>query len=131
MRIFLSIFLCYWGFGMLLLPMGDFSAIKDLPGQYKYCKENEDKDMTLIDFITDHLINIDGLFDKHDNGDKQKSHSPAHYAYHNAPIANVINLKIILVESPIFFEVKSIFNYEKDNNYSYNYSTPIFRPPLV
>ena len=39
---------------------------------YKHCKSTEDKDMTPLDFITDHLINIDGIFDKHDNEDEQK-----------------------------------------------------------
>jgi hypothetical protein len=131
MKIFLTIFLCYWGFGILLLPMGDFSALKDLREQYIHCKETEDKDMTLVDFITDHLINIDGLFDKHDNGDKQKPHSPTHFANHHVGIAIALNQKIIIVAPLAFFEVKAIFNYEKNNNYSYNYSTPIFHPPLV
>ena len=43
---------------------------------YQHCKATEDKDMTPLDFITDHLINIDGIFDKHDNGDEQKPHTP-------------------------------------------------------
>jgi hypothetical protein len=131
MKIFLSIFVCYWAFGMLLLPMGDFSALKDLREQYKHCKQTEDKDMTLVDFITDHLINIDGVFDNHDNGDKQKSHSPIHYAHHNITIAIVISYKINIVEAPVFFRLKTIFNYEKNKNYSYNYSTLIFHPPLA
>ncbi len=132
MKIFLSIFVCYWAFGMLLLPMGDFSALKDLQAQYKHCKQTEDKDMTVVDFITDHLINIDGLFDKHNNGDKQKPHTPAHYTQHNAGLVFVVNHKIFSVDAPIFVEVKTTFNYEKNNNnYSYNYCTSIFHPPLV
>ncbi|MBK8586688.1 MAG: hypothetical protein IPN88_15185, partial [Bacteroidetes bacterium] len=43
---------------------------------YQHCQATEDKDMTPLDFVTDHLINIDGLFDKHSNGDEQKPHSP-------------------------------------------------------
>jgi hypothetical protein len=131
MKIFLSIFVCYWAFGMLLLPMGDVSTLKDLPEQYMHCKQTEDKDMTLVDFITDHLINIDGVFDKHDNGDKQKSHSPSHYAHHNYPIAIVTNHKINVIEAPFFLPVKATFNYENNNNYSHNYSTLIFHPPLA
>ena len=56
--------------------MGDFSMLNELPEMYSHCKATEDKDMTPLDFITDHLVNIDGLFDKHENGDKQKPHSP-------------------------------------------------------
>ena len=131
MKSMLSIFLCYWAFGMLLLPMGDFSALKDFREQYIHCKNTEDIDMTFIDFITDHVINIDGLFDKHNNGDKQKSHSPVHYENHHATMAIVVNNKIVLLDSYIFFEVKPIFNYERNNNYFYNYSSSIFHPPLV
>ncbi len=111
--------------------MGDFSAFKDLQEQYKHCKETEDKDMTLFDFVTDHLINIDGLFDKHENGDKQKSHSPVHYTQHNAALAIVVNQKFFSIEFPTFIEVKTTFNYEKNNSYSYNYCTSIFHPPLA
>ena len=131
MKIFLSIFLCYWAFGMLLLPMGDFSALNDLQEQYNHCKETEDKDMTLVDFITDHLINIDGFFDKHEKGDKQKPHSPSHFTQHNAAIAMVIVQKSFSIETPIFLEVKTTFNYEKNNSYTYNYCTSIFHPPLA
>ena len=35
--------------------------------------------MTPFDFIKDHLINIDGLFDKHEDGDDQKPHSPIQF----------------------------------------------------
>ncbi|OJW81790.1 MAG: hypothetical protein BGO69_14890 [Bacteroidetes bacterium 46-16] len=54
--------------------MGNFSMLKALPDMYRICKATEDKDMSPLDFITDHLINIDGLFDKHTNGDEQKPH---------------------------------------------------------
>ena len=47
--------------------MGDFSMLNELPEMYSHCKATEDKDMTPLDFITDHLVNIDGLFDKHEN----------------------------------------------------------------
>ena len=68
--------LCYYLCGIICLPIGDFSTITDLPKMYSHCKLIEDKEMTPFDFITDHLINIDGLFDKHENGDHQKPHNP-------------------------------------------------------
>ena len=49
--------------------------LNEIPEMYHHCKSTEDKDMTPLDFITDHLVNIDGLFDKHENGDEQKPHT--------------------------------------------------------
>jgi hypothetical protein len=48
--------------------------MEDLPDMYRQCKTMEDVDMGPIDFLTDHLINFDGAFDKHTNGDQQKPH---------------------------------------------------------
>lgn len=131
MKIFLSLFLSYWAFGMLLLPMGDFSLLRDLTQEYRNCKETEDKDMTWVDFISDHLINIDSIFDRHDNGDKQKPHTPIHYAQHNTVFPFEISHKIIVVKATVFKGMSATLNYEKNNNYFYNYSTPIFHPPLA
>ena len=69
----------YYFFETFCLPQGDFSVIADLPKMYQHCKATEDKDMTPFDFIKDHLINIDGLFDKHEDGDDQKPHSPIQF----------------------------------------------------
>ena len=62
--------LLYYTFGSLILPDGDFSVLPDLPKMYQHCKETEHPDLTIFDFITDHLLNIDGLFDAHDDGDE-------------------------------------------------------------
>ncbi|MEO8085734.1 MAG: hypothetical protein ABI763_02880, partial [Bacteroidota bacterium] len=59
---FISILiLSYYVAVNLCLPQGDFSAVVDLPQMYRHCKSTENKDMTPFDFVTDHLINIDGL----------------------------------------------------------------------
>jgi hypothetical protein len=33
---------------MFMLPMGDFSALKDLPEQYRHCRDTEDQDRPLL-----------------------------------------------------------------------------------
>jgi hypothetical protein len=76
-KIAVLILTIYYAFGIFCLPMSNFSALKDLPQMYQHCKATEDKDMAPFDFLTDHLINIDGIFDKHDNGDTQKPHNPS------------------------------------------------------
>ncbi len=61
--------------GIAFLPQGDFSVMPDLPKMYQHCKLTEDADLNLMDFVTDHLLDINGSFDKHDFGDAQKRHS--------------------------------------------------------
>lgn len=109
--------------------MGDFSMFVNLPSMYKHCHDTEDKDMTPIDFVTDHLVNIDGVFDKHDNGDEQKPHTPV-TGQHSG------QSKICYV--PVFHTY--IFHYEfaavnvklnAENEFTSEYITKIFHPPSV
>lgn len=96
---------------------------------YEHCKKTEDKDMTAFDFITDHLLNIDGIFDKHDNGDEQKPHSPVQYN-HTQTLTNFITQKIaISVIKPN--SSKSKFPIYTDNFYLSDYCPSVFRPPIV
>lgn len=96
---------------------------------YQHCKATEDKDMTPFDFLTDHLINIDGLFDKHENGDEQKPHTPIQY-HHNG------QLTIPLISSFEFSVVEFPPTEIKLTIYSMNcipsdYISKIFRPPIL
>lgn len=133
---FISIFLLiYYTFGSLILPEGNFSFLTELPKMYAHCKEFEDKDMNFIDFITDHLINIDGLFDAHNNGDEQKPHSPQpHQNFVYATVFCLVPPLLIIVhkEIPKLHPIskKSIFPPYADVCQS-AYIPSLFRPPIV
>jgi hypothetical protein len=75
-KVLLIFVLVYYVLGQLMLSGGDFSILPNLPKMYAHCKATEHHDMPPFDLITDHLININGLFDAHDNGDEQKPHQP-------------------------------------------------------
>jgi hypothetical protein len=106
-----------------------FSAIADLPDMYRHCKATEHADMTPLDFITDHLINIDGIFDKHDNGDDQKPHSP--FTFHH-PVQQVFfshyHFELTFLNY-VNYTVKKIYHH--DNFLPSKYISNIFRPPIV
>jgi hypothetical protein len=114
----------------LFLPLGDFSSSQDIPEMYRHCKATEDKDMTVFDFVTDHLINIDGVFDKHTNGDEQKPHSPIQ----NQHVAQIITFQAISVftfkAKPIYPAEKEVFPIQSDNYFTSDYISKIFRPPI-
>jgi hypothetical protein len=125
--------LIYYTFGTICLPMSDFSTLSNLPKMYEHCKATEDKDMNVLDFLTDHLVNIDGLFDNHENGDEQKPHKTIDFTIHNTvcQIFQEINT-IEFKNSNSFVSYKQIkkSNY-KNSLYSFNIMASIFRPPIV
>lgn len=127
-RVSATLLLVYFFAGTLFLPQGNFSALEDIPAMYHHCKATEDKDMTPIDFITDHLINIDGLFDKHDNGDEQKPHTPIQLHHLFAQTIFVIQQFKISFQSPTTKKDQSLIYQEQF--YLADFSPFVFRPPI-
>ena len=120
--------LAFYTFGTLCLPLGDFSVLQDLPQMYHHCKTTEDKDMTPFDFITDHLINIDCIFDKHDNGDEQKPHTPIQFHHSQIQTIYVVQQFEFSISKPVPSKNKS--PKYSENIYFSDYISKIFRPPI-
>ncbi|CAN5625281.1 hypothetical protein BH11BAC2_BH11BAC2_22870 [soil metagenome] len=119
----------YFTFGTLCLPQGDFSALSSLTQMYQHCKATEDKDMTPLDFITDHLINIDGILDAHDNGDEQKPHTPVHY--HHLVGQVVVFFHPTSTLSLVAPFVQFHFSNFIQSFYASEYNSFTFRPPIT
>jgi len=129
-----SIFMfLYFALGNLILPMGDFSVLPSLPAMYVHCKATEHHDMNPFDFITDHLVNIDGLFDAHDNGDEQKPHQP--FPFHHLPVQT-----LFIPQPLIAFQVelrvaipakKRIMPTFEERWHAEEFLGRIFRPPIL
>lgn len=109
--------------------MGEFSALKDLPDTYRNCQSNEDKDMTFFDFITDHLINIDAVFDQHVNGDHQRPHCPIPNQQH-CQKSNYLTSHFTFSILWIYSEKNDLAIYSELVLMPDNFSR-IFRPPIV
>lgn len=130
MKTALYIFLfSFFSLGTLFLPAGDFSSLADLPSMYYHCKSTEDKDMTPVDFITDHLLNIDCLFDKHDNGDEQKPHTPIPNQHQKQTIDTYFASLGITITYFNSIETKLII--PSLNVHRSYYIPEVFRPPIV
>ena len=125
-NIFLLVFYC---FGTFCLPLGDFSLLQDIPEMYQHCKATEDEDMTSLDFITDHLVNIDGIFDKHDKGDEQKPHSPLQSEHHGKAQVSFINSfgYSMVILNPIAVKLALPLESAIQSDFIFK----IFRPPMV
>ena len=121
--------LFYFAFGTFCLPQSDFSAVAELPDMYHHCKATEDKDMTPLDFITDHLINIDCLFDNHDNGDQQKPHAP--FTFHHVTqqiFFTYFQFQLSFINNIELFNTKL---YYTDGFLPSEFISKVFRPPIV
>lgn len=127
-RIISLLLLVYYLFGTLCLPQGDFSALADLPTMYQHCKTTEDKNMTPLDFLTDHLFNIDGWFDKHNNGDEQKPHSPIQFHHSISQTIFINKLQEVLPSKAFFANKENTLYFNK--LYLSDYQSFTFRPPI-
>ncbi len=128
---FFILFSIYFLLGNMLLPLGDFSQHNYIGSMYEHCKQTEDNDMTVLDFITDHLLNIDCIFDEHKDGDEQKPHNfPKHQQWHTSPNyfctpkLDFIYKKIKQLYSPLHNQ-ETIYH----NLYSFSFYNKIFHPP--
>lgn len=129
MKKVINIFLLvFYFFGTLCLPLGDFSVLEDIPEMYRHCKATEDKDMTPLDFITDHLVNIDGLFDKHENGDEQKPHSNQVQHHGQAQVSFLTSFSFCIIPFRAIEAEPSILLVDF---FPSDYISKIFRPPIV
>ncbi len=118
----------YYLIGNLCLPLGDFSALTEMSAMYQHCKATEDHDMTIVDFVTDHLINFDCLIDNHDKGDLQKPHTSLQFHHQTQNyfasqkfIVNKDVSQILKIKLP-FFQVRCYYS---------NFRSSIFRPPII
>jgi len=112
---------------IVCIPEADFSLLDQLPAMYYHCKATEEPDMNLIDFITDHLININGILDKHLPGDNQKPHQP--FQFHNLQHSNTfIHTALQMDIAEPVFQINN-FKLPGNKNFHSSYITCIFHPP--
>lgn len=120
--------LMYFSLGSLLLPMANFTLLPQLPQMYQECKTHEHPDMNAWEFITDHLVNIDGVFDAHEEGDEQEPHHPTQ----NEKFFQQTNFNIPV--SVVFQQTitsASIYWRPFIENYEGSFVTLVFHPPTV
>ena len=127
------LFIYFYSVGTILLPLGDFYSVETLPKMYQHCKKTEDKDMTLIDFITDHLLNLDSIFDKHTNGDNQKPHKNLDFTVNYTTMYFVEEIELFEFKKTTTFDFANVIEISNYKNiiYSFNRIQFIFRPPIV
>jgi len=87
----------YFLTGNALLPQGDFSALSQLKDMYHHCKTVEDPDMTTLEFMTGHLLNMECFFDRDEAPDEHElPHNPIPFHTVAPVVFNFISNAVIL-----------------------------------
>jgi hypothetical protein len=121
--------LAYFISGTMLLPEGDFSTLPDIPKMYAHCKTEEDPDMDLPDFITEHLLEIDGVFGQVQDEPDEKPHQPVQLHHQLSQIIFVAHQFNIMPVVPQSIPAAAIA--VSDEIYLSDYHGALFRPPIA
>ena len=127
-KLFGIVLLFYFVSGTLLLPQGDFATLPDLPKMYTHCKETEDHDLDIPDFITEHLFMMDDLLGGQPEPD-DKPHQPVQFHHTYSPVTIAIRQILVIDEHIVVKESKPLIISE--DVYLSDYPTSVFRPPIL
>ncbi len=129
------ILLAFYAFGTFLLPMGDFSLLKELPQMYQHCKATEDKDLSIFEFLTEHVSGIGQMMeatehetDQEEDGDKPHSPDQFHFKQQTAFYYYQEVKKSPPIKPTSLVKTKTEL---KDQVYISDYISKIFRPPII
>lgn len=113
----------------VLLPLGDFSLVRDLPGMYhNYTKITTDEELGIVDFIGDYLLHGKEIFGNNEHDKPQNSADSVQFQHQpNSLIIAFLHRPVILLflQEPVsaYPIVKQIFS-------TSDYRDELFRPPL-
>jgi len=124
--------LFYFTAGTMFLPAGDFSTLPDLPKMYADCKSMEDPDMDLGDFITEHLLEINGMagvFKQQADEPNEKPHQPVQFHHQFIQISFAAKQLKIELQQPVVV-IHQLIPVVKRVCLS-DYTASVFRPPIA
>jgi hypothetical protein len=118
----------YFVLGTLLLPQGDFSVLPDLPRMYAHCRDTEDHDLAIPDFIEEHLLMLDDLMGEQPEPE-DKPHQPVQFHHVYVPVTIAVCQVLTKIEQPEIIDKTENIVY--DDVYLSDYPTSVFRPPMM
>jgi hypothetical protein len=129
-KLFFIFMLTYFVLGTLLLPQGDFAALADLPRMYQHCKDTEDPDMDIPDFIVEHLMQIDDDMGEAEDSDKgERPHQPVQFNHLSAPVSITVRQVAIKIVLPTTDKRDKLII--SNDVYLSDYPASVFRPPII
>lgn len=104
----------------------------DLPEMFRHCRDTEDPDLNVFEFLTEHVSAIGQLMEGIDHDDEEsddKPHVPV--AYHSQLQVSYIAQRFTArIEKPVI-SIPKVFAPATEQVYISAYISSIFRPPIV
>lgn len=132
-RAFNIFILAFYTFGTLYFPMGNFAMLKDLPEMYRDCKTTEDNDLTIFEFLTEHVSPIGQFIENVEHEPEEQGDKP-HEPFQNITCEHT-NIFVIY---QFAFSMTQIYQIEvkqhpihNDVFFASDHISKIFRPPIV
>jgi hypothetical protein len=116
--------------GSLMLPLGDFSLLRDIPKMYQnYKKITSAEEMGIIDFVGDYLLSGKQIFG-HNEHDKIPAKGDDVQFQHLASPLNIaiLHRTVNLLITPVAIITHIVHTHVF---YTGDYRTKLFRPPLA
>ncbi|MCR8557382.1 hypothetical protein KXD93_07000 [Mucilaginibacter sp. BJC16-A38] len=129
-RITCGFLACLFLTGSLMLPLGDFSLLRDIPKMYQnYIKITSQEEADVIDFIGDYLMYGKQIFG-HNEHDKTPDKGNEVQFQHQASPLNVLfshsPVKVLIAPVAILTHSSFIPHFTTSD-----YCNELFRPPLA
>jgi hypothetical protein len=113
----------------VLLPLGDFFLMNDLPGMYnRYTRITSPDEVGIVDFVGDYLLHGKDLFGHNGNDKTPLKGSDIQFQHQ----ANPLNVVFSLPYSINLFTVRYVAEHPdfKQQFRTSGYNNELFRPPL-
>jgi hypothetical protein len=114
--------------GSILLPLGDFSLMNDLPQMYRSYTKIVKEEPDVIDFIGDYLMNGKELLGHNQHDAPQKQDTAIQFQHQ----ANSLNIVLIQLYFPVLNIAETYKKYaiQQQIIQTSTYQNKLFRPPL-
>ncbi|MBS1527580.1 MAG: hypothetical protein JST19_18170 [Bacteroidetes bacterium] len=116
--------------GSLILPLGDFSLMRDLPAMYRsYARIASPDERGVIDFVGDYLLHGRDLLG-HNRHDKSESSANGIQFQHTSNHSNIV-VASFQVFKPVYSTVERIAPSYRKHSMPAGYLPGVFRPPVA
>ncbi|WP_299583980.1 hypothetical protein [Mucilaginibacter sp.] len=130
MKIICCFLACLFLISGVLLPLGDFTLLRDIPDMYRnYTKITSAEELSVIDFIGDYLMHGRELFGNNEHDKVPANGNSVQFQHRANPLSIiVIHLPVTLLAVP----GSSIVHPQYHQSFSTSdYRNKLFRPPLA
>ncbi|MEE1944539.1 hypothetical protein VRU48_05425 [Pedobacter sp. KR3-3] len=126
-------FSCFLAFlfltGSIVLPLGDFSLVRDIPDMYRsYTRIATPEELSVVDFIGDYLLHGKEIFGNNKNDKKQNDNNNVQFKHEAGSLNVILSNPCFCLASPFkIFREYANFDHASPTT---DFHNELLRPPL-